>query len=269
MLMEQIMTQTKQLLLTNNHENLIITTFAISGEGSGDSMKEGYKMKKKVKNFFMDMKSEDGAVMIIEATFVFPIMFFVLFFLIYFGNMYVVRSAVSRYTSTCAIKGAEYYANPWVKTVTEDLKGEDVPTTNDDVKPYRHIFSSKDIEREIEEELKRKIEQYSGGFFQGMEPHLNTCTAKYNNYVLYSSFETVTEFKIYFPIKFIWEDEKMGIDMSCCEKVTVVDGGEFVRNTDLVVDFLESNKTVQEMKEKITECFSKVKDIFSKTGNKS
>ena len=66
--------------------------------------------------------------MIVEASFVFPIMFYVIFFLIFFGNMYVIKSAVSRYTSTAAMRGAEYYSNPWVKPVTEELQGKDVPT---------------------------------------------------------------------------------------------------------------------------------------------
>ena len=105
-------------------------------------------MKEKIQAGMQSLKSENGAVMIVEAAFVFPIMFFVLFFLIYFGNMYVIKSAISRYTSACAIKGAEYYSNPWVKRVTE-AGGNAVPTENKDVQPYRHIFSSKTIQSDL------------------------------------------------------------------------------------------------------------------------
>ena len=84
--------------------------------------------KEKLRKLYQKLKSENGAVMIVEASFVFPIMFYVIFFLIFFGNMYVIKSAVSRYTSTAAIRGAEYYSNPWVKPVTEELQGKDVPT---------------------------------------------------------------------------------------------------------------------------------------------
>ena len=37
-------------------------------------------------------------------------------------------------------QGAEYYSNPWVKEVTHNYLGNNVPTKNDDVKPYRHIY---------------------------------------------------------------------------------------------------------------------------------
>ena len=123
----------------------------------------GGSMKKKWFRMMNLWKSENGAVMIVEASFVFPIMFFVLFFLIYFGNMYVVKSAISRFTSTCAIKGAEYYSNPWVKEVTENYGGDNVPTKNDDVKPYRHIFSSKQIQNDIKSELEEKVNGFAGG----------------------------------------------------------------------------------------------------------
>ena len=107
--------------------------------------------KEKLRKLYQKLKSENGAVMIVEASFVFPIMFYVIFFLIFFGNMYVIKSAVSRYTSTAAIRGAEYYSNPWVKPVTEELQGKDVPTKNDDVRPYRHIFTSREIQNTVKE----------------------------------------------------------------------------------------------------------------------
>lgn len=225
-------------------------------------------MKEKIKSGIASFKSENGAVMIVEAAFVFPVMFFVLFFLIYFGNMYVVKSAISRYTSTCAIKGAEYYSNPWVKTVTE-AGGNAVPTENGDVQPYRHIFSSKAIQNDIKDELQKKIESYGGGFFNNMEPENLSCKVTYKNYIMYSTFTAETKYTLTFPLIFIGEKEAMSIDFSSYETVTITDGSEFVRNTDMAIDYMQQSEMVQKAKEKINGAFAKVKEIFAKFGKKS
>ncbi len=226
-------------------------------------------MRKRMERLLGTWKSENGAVMIVEASFVFPIMFFVLFFLIYFGNMYVVKSAVSRYTSTCAIKGAEYYSNPWVKEVTESYACASVPTSNEDVKPYRHIFSSREIQNDIKTELENKISGYGGGFFNDMSPTNVSVNTKFKNYILYATFTAETKFKLTFPIRFIGEREAMSIDFSCYETVTITDGSEFVRNADLAVDYLQQSEVVDKATTKIKEGFEKVKGIFDKFGKKS
>ncbi len=226
-------------------------------------------MKEKLFKIRKALTNENGAVMIVEASFVFPIMFFVLFFLIYFGNMYVVKSAISRFTSTCAIKGAEYYSNPWVKEVTQNYLGNNVPTKNDDVKPYRHIFSSKQIQNDMKTELEDKIKGYGGGFFANMNPTDISCKTEYKNYVLYSTFTAETTYKLTFPIKFIGEKDAMSINFNTYETVTITDGSEFVRNTDMAVDYLERSKIVNELMDKLKKGFEKVKGIFGKFGNKS
>lgn len=226
-------------------------------------------MKEKFQKIEKSVKNENGAVMIVEASFVFPIMFFVLFFLIYFGNMYVVKSAISRYTSTCAIKGAEYYSNPWVKEVTEDYLGNDVPTKNDDVKPYRHIFSSRQIQNDMKMELENAIKDYGGGFFTNMNPTDISCNIEYKNYVLYSTFTAETSYKLTFPIKFIGEKDAMSIDFNSYETVTIMDGSEFVRNTDMAVDYLERSEIANKVINNLKDGFQKVKNIFGKFGNES
>ena len=57
-----------------------------------------------------------------------------------------------------------------MKPVTEELQGKDVPTKNDDVRPYRHIFTSREIQNTVKEELDQNIKNYAGGFFSKMEP---------------------------------------------------------------------------------------------------
>lgn len=223
---------------------------------------------KRITAWIRAWKDESGAVMIVEAAFVFPIMFFVLFFLIYFGNMYVIKSAISRYTSTCAIRGAEYYSNPWVETVTES-GGAAVPDQNKNVQPYRHIFSNEQVQLNMKEELQNKISGYGGGFFSDMNPTNVSCSTEYKNYVLYSTFTAETKYKLTFPIKFIGEREAMSIDFSAYETITIEDGSEFIRNTDMAIDYIQQSEAVAQAKSKISEAFSKVKEIFSYFGKKS
>ena len=61
----------------------------------------------------------------------------------------------------------------------------------------------------------------------------------------------------------------MSIDFSTYETVTITDGSEFVRNTDMAIDYMQQSELVQNAKNKISEAFTKVKDIFSKFGKKS
>lgn len=223
---------------------------------------------KRISAWIRAWRDESGAVMIVEASFVFPIMFFVLFFLIYFGNMYVIKSAISRYTSTCAIRGAEYYSNPWVEAVTES-GGAAVPDQNTDVQPYRHIFSNTRVQSDMKEELQNRISGYGGGFFADMKPTNVSCSTEYKNYVLYSTFTAETKYKLTFPIKFIGEREAMSIDFSAYETITIEDGSEFIRNTDMAIDYMQQSEAVAQAKSKISETFSKVKEIFSHFGKKS
>ena len=49
----------------------------------------------------------------------FPIMFFVLLFLIYMGNMFYMRSQVDAIVAKAAVKAAAYQADPQLKTIME------------------------------------------------------------------------------------------------------------------------------------------------------
>lgn len=53
------------------------------------------------------LRDETGAVAIVEATFVFPIMFFVLFFIMMMGNIYYQQARIDDIVSRYAIIGAD------------------------------------------------------------------------------------------------------------------------------------------------------------------
>lgn len=218
------------------------------------------KIRKQIGDWYQNIRSEQGSMAIVEAAYVFPIMFFVIFFLIYFGNMYYVKASVDSIVSCEAIKGAQYYANPWVKTVNEELGKTKVPEKNMDVQPYRQFFSDRTIQGQIQQETEEKIRKLGGGAFAGMNPKVSSCKAKYNNRILYADFGVEADYKITFPIRFLGTKESTSISFSASEVVNVTDNTEFVRNTDMVIDYYQRSK----LKDKIDGLKQKVNNFISK-----
>ena len=60
----------------------------------------------------MRVKRDKGAVMVVEATIVFPIMFFVIFLIILYGNVMYQKSKIDNYVSAYAQWGAQQCADP-------------------------------------------------------------------------------------------------------------------------------------------------------------
>ena len=81
------------------------------------------------------LKKNDGIV-IIEATIVFPVMFFVLFFIIYIGNIYYEMAQMDDVAMRYCIKGSESIADP----MHYDMITEGSLPIEKDVQPYRYIF---------------------------------------------------------------------------------------------------------------------------------
>lgn len=118
-------------------------------------------------------KNENGAVQIVEATFVFPIMFIVLFFLIYMGNAHYIKAQIEGIVETYAIKGASYCADPILETINQygTVPGLDELS----VEPYRYIFGGmNDVENQIAREVEKAILDNSLTLFNNMEPSITT-----------------------------------------------------------------------------------------------
>ncbi len=96
---------------------------------------------------------ESGSV-IIEASFIFPIAFFVLAILIYMGNAYYIRSRVDRIVVEYAVMGAKYCADPMLQYIEEYGSVPTLGSDNEVIEPYGFIFdSNSDLEDEITEEI--------------------------------------------------------------------------------------------------------------------
>ena len=219
-------------------------------------------MNKKVKNAAKSLGDDSGLV-IIEATIVFPIMFFVLFFLLFFGNSFYVKSSVNSIVEEAAIKGASLVADPYLATI----KSGNSVAKREQIKPYRYIFGDMgDIESMISSEVKKDIKKQSG-FFSGMSPTIKSSKgnlAKYNNYVLYSTFSVEVEYSVKFPFRFIFSDKPTVIELSARAETPVGDPAEFIRNTDMVLDMLEGNETFEALKD----MFGKVNSFLTSFANR-
>lgn len=213
-----------------------------------------------------ELKKQNGAVQIVEAAFVFPIMFIILFFLIYMGNAFYIKAQVESVVETRALEGAGYCADPILQTI----KGSgSIPSLKDlETEPYRYIFGGmNEIEKKIASSVEGDIEGKSMSFFKNMKPDLKTSKsdiAKFNNYVVYSTFSVEVKYAIKFPIRFLGEKTPTILNISSRAEVPVGDTAEFIRNTDMVVDLFHGSKVSQA----ISDVFGKINDFISTFANK-
>lgn len=207
------------------------------------------------------LKKEGGAVQIVEATFVFPIMFLILLFLIYMGNAFYIRSQIEAVVESNAIRGANYCADPLLQNLRE---GRGIPSLSDlRTKPYRHLFGGmSDIEEKISADVENEINGTSVTFFGNMTPKLRGSRseiAKHHNYVIYATFSVEVTYDIQFPIRYLGESTPPLLTINSRAEVPVGDAAEFIRNTDLVLDLFHGTKVGKA----VSDVFSKVNDFLT------
>ncbi len=211
-------------------------------------------------NTFKDQKG----VVIIEATIVFPVMFFVLFFLIYFGNVFYEKSQIDSFVTEYAILGSQYCSDPLLSQIKAN---NGVVPDEIDVQPYRYLFGGmSDIEKSIADGLTNSINGESS-FFKNMQPVIKTTGGKiasFNNYVLYSTFSVDVKYQITFPIRFLGENTPKVITASSRAEIPIGDCAEFIRNTDMAIDFIED--TI--VGEKIAGVFGKINSFIEEFAGK-
>lgn len=213
-----------------------------------------------MKNLF---KSEKGMV-IVEATIVFPVIFFILFFLLYMGNMYYMRSQVDQVVAEAAVRGAAAIADP----ILEEIQNNDhvpieIGAGNMQIKPYRYLFSQKNVELNIKNEVEESIQKLGNGFYQGMYPRNVQVQTGFHGRILLNSFEVNADFELKFPIKFMGNDEPVILKFNSRSVVPVTETDEFIRNVDMAVDYMQSSG----LEKKLSKAFDKVKEFFSISGN--
>ena len=206
-------------------------------------------------------KQTRGAI-IMEATIVYPVMFFVIFFMLFMGNMFCIRAGIDSLVTQEALTGAAYYADPKLESYSEKEK---IPTTlseaghvTKNLYRYLDIFDIGGSQSVQSTNLKENIGSYTG-YFTGMTPdRIEIVSHKVNNYIIYQTYEVEVKYYLNFPWKFIFHDEKYDIAMTARAEVPVTDSAEFIRNVDLAVDILERTEKGETASENINKTFEKV-----------
>lgn len=210
------------------------------------------------------LRNNRGA-QIIESTFVYPIMFFVIFFLIFMGNMFFVRARIDSLVTREAIRGAAEYADPNLSSFEDDI-----PTTNNDAKVTQNLYRYIDVidlegiqENEDTGDLESRLGE-SIGYYQDIRAeNIEVTKHRVHNYVIYQTYEVEVTYDLKVPIKYLFSDDYLSLDMTAHVEVPVTDTSEFIRNVDMAVDYTERSKTGQEFLEKTNDLYAKVDEFVN------
>lgn len=198
---------------------------------------------------------EERGVIFVEASVVFPVMFIIIFLMIYAGNAYWLRSKVEALTVEHAFRGAAHCADPLVVNV----ESGSIPNVNNhQVYPYR-IFDPNGVNSTAEDiagELEDAIDSMGHGLFKGMKPRNVIVVPRYSNAVIYSTFSLDVDYEIELPIRMIGQKENYALDFSTRMEVPVSDVPEMMRTVDMVEDYMESSG----LKGQIQEILGKVQE---------
>lgn len=204
-----------------------------------------------------------GAVVIMEAAFVFPIMFIIVFVMLMACEAYYQYARVERACIEIAIQGAARCENPMLEVVQETGA---VPksTSAAKVRPYRYILTSE--AQAIAAELEDKLEDAVSGFnvmaFRGMSPQAVSVEIDPKMNILVSSFPVKCSFDIKLPIRMIFSNESIKFHYEVQVTEPIGDPTEFVRNVSTVQDYLERS----EFGERIENFTGKIKEAMEKLG---
>lgn len=202
---------------------------------------------------------DSNGVIIVEASIVFPIMFFVILLMLYMGNVYYQQAKLNSIVDMAAIKGAAYCADPMLDDIE---KTGSVPKTYSDIQPYRYLFGVSDIETKMNKYVTEQYKTAGDGFFGSMAPISITCDSNFNNSVIMYSFTVEATYDIKVPLRFMGTEPPTIVSLSAKATAPVNDNGEFINNLDMALDYYESSG----MSKKVSAVADKIKDFFSKFG---
>ena len=157
------------------------------------------------------------------------------------------------------LKGAAYCGDPFTYYLEES--GGTIPgyTDDRDIMPYRFLIGGMDeFESIISENIDDRIDEVGSGLFKNMIiENVALGNVKFNNMFIYSTFSTEVTYEIKLPIR-IWDEDFIVLEFANVVDVPVSDSVELIRNIDMVQDYMERSKHIQQGLEKIQELISKV-----------
>lgn len=232
----------------------------------------------------VNQNMEKGAVPIVEATFIFPIVFFCMFFLIYIG-MYILQSVLI-YTQTqkvasivsksMAVTGYEKVGKHTADNVNFDFKDnkyftQDSVNTiyNEKAKLYRYFYpdpiaGNSDI-KSINSSLTSLIDNLSIISGGGV-----TCDINAKNYFINQTVSVTIKREGAIPEVFSYIGmDGVSSDITVTATAASCDGAEFVRNTDMVYDFVTFLSDRLHISDKISYLKEKVQGAFKEDAEKA
>lgn len=193
----------------------------------------------------MKFRKDERGVVFVEAAVVFPIMFIIVFLMIYTGNVYWQRCKVEALVTDYAFRGAAYCADP---LLTSAQTGSIPSLGNHQVYPYR-IFDKRGMQSTADNvagELETAIKSVGNGLFKGMKPKNVNVEPSYENFVIYSTLSFDVDYKIELPIRMIGQKENYCLDFSTRIELPVSDVPEMIRTVDMVEDYLQQTGVTEE-----------------------
>lgn len=217
-------------------------------------------------NSLMKRISDENGSTIVEASFIFPIVLVILFFLMFLSNAFYTKAKIDSIVMSAAIEGASKCGNLLLTQIEENGEVPDLNAfeKNGGAKPYRYIVPSNGkIVDNINKAVYKQITDKSISFFPGYEPTIITAEnkiSKYNNYILYSTFSVQVEYEIEFKIlSFIGDIPPLKLYSYSTEPVN--DASELIRNMDMLDDYIFKEGGLAG---KLSSQFSKVQNFIDK-----
>ena len=220
---------------------------------------------------------DSGAVQVIEASLIFPIVFLVVGFLIYLGSYTLQRISMYNHAQKIAVITSREIAFPGYdelgaeKSSNADFnwtKGKkpsktDIEGIMEEIKPYRYLMSDKPRSEEMQKALTDMVNGVSYISKSNVTCKVSTEKKIMNTYVVVE----VTK-----PVKTPMVMELLGIkdvlDINVKATAIVTDTSEFIRNVDTAYDLTNEIFERFGINDKIESCMEKVTGALEKLGVK-
>lgn len=189
-------------------------------------------------------RTESGMV-IVEATFIYPVVFAILVFLLYVGDMFYQRSWIEAAVLRYSIEGASEIANSSLSEVSVDSgsgTGSLSPAAIQN-NPYRFVVNGGTDAGNVDgiaaanaAALEGEVAGGRASFF-GLAPNLESVDVDYESNLIYGNLWVRADYGFQLPVAgFLVPGGNLGVDFEASSVTTVTSMGEFVRNVDLVDD---------------------------------
>lgn len=211
----------------------------------------------------MKKNSTESGMLVVEATILFPVMFLIIFLMMFLGNAYMQKCRIEAVTNKLALDGAAYCACPMLYSLNAgDKKIPDFETV--DIQPYRYLGGGMSTVTDwVNNQADEYLRNVDTGYYLGMKPKNWTVDVKYNSAFIYSTLSIDVKYDITVPIRLLGMNDYFALKVSSHSEVAVSDTVEFVRTINMVEDYLESTG----LKEKIEQFTGKIGELMDAVNN--